>query len=70
MPEIHPEKSTYRNIEILIVENNSVEERTFACYRELEQEENIRILNWKEGFNFSAINNFAAVKPGESICCS
>ena len=53
------EKSTYRNIEILIVENNSVEEQTFACYRKLEQEEKIRILHWKEGFNFSAINNFA-----------
>ena len=53
------EKSTYRNIEILIVENNSVEEQTFACYRKLEQGEKIRILHWKEGFNFSAINNFA-----------
>ena len=41
------------------MENNSVEEQTFACYRKLEQEEKIRILNWKEGFNFSAINNFA-----------
>jgi GT2 family glycosyltransferase len=54
------EKSTYRNYEILIVENNSVEEETFALYRELEKTENIRILYWKEGFNYSAINNFAA----------
>ena len=32
------EKSTYRSYEILIVENNSEENETFAYYEKLEQE--------------------------------
>lgn len=51
--------STYKNYEILIVENNSEEQETFAYYLELEQKENIRVLNWTGDFNYSAINNFA-----------
>lgn len=54
------QKSIYTNYEILIIENNSVEEKTFAYYKELEKQENIRILYWKEEFNYSAINNFGA----------
>lgn len=53
------EKTTYTNIEILIVENNSKEEETFAYYRELEKQSNIRILYWEGAFNYAAINNFA-----------
>ncbi len=54
------EKSTYRNYEILIIENNSREAETFSYYRQLEQEERIRILKWEHPFNYSAINNYAA----------
>ena len=50
--------STYRNFEIVIVENNSVEAETLAYYEELRQDENIRVIIWKDKFNFSAINNF------------
>ena len=53
------EKSTYTNYEILVVENNSREEKTFSYYRKLEQEPKVRILPWKGDFNYSAINNFA-----------
>lgn len=52
------QNSTYRNYELVIVENNSVEEDTFAYYRELEKKENVTILFYKGGFNFSKINNF------------
>ncbi|MCI8441392.1 MAG: glycosyltransferase [Provencibacterium sp.] len=54
--------STYRNFEVLVAENGSTEEKTFAAYRQLEQEyESLRVLTWEgEGFNFSAVNNFAA----------
>lgn len=63
------EKSSYRNFEIIIVENNSVKEETFAYYKELKEcygkngtSENgrIRIVRWKEEFNFSKINNYGA----------
>lgn len=55
------EKASYKNLEVLIVENNSTEEETFRCYEELEKQyENLRVIRWKEtGFNFSAINNYA-----------
>lgn len=56
------EKTTYKNYEILIIENNSVEENTFAYYKCLSGDPKIRLLRWKSGFNYSAINNYAARK--------
>ena len=55
------EKSSYPNYELVIAENNSVEEETFACYRELSSGGgDVKILRWPgEGFNWSAINNYA-----------
>ena len=55
------EKASYKNLEVIVVENNSTEEETFRCYEELEKRyKNLQVLYWKEkGFNFSAINNYA-----------
>lgn len=54
------EKSTYRNIEIIIIENNSVEKETFEYYKSLEKYDNIKVVTYKSNgkFNYSAINNF------------
>ena len=53
------ETSKWKNLEILIIENNSEQEETFACYRELEKDPRIRILTYPgKTFNYSAINNF------------
>jgi len=53
------EKTSYENYEVIIVENNSSEEATFALYEELNRYANIRIVHWKgKGFNFSEICNF------------
>lgn len=55
------EKTLYRNFEIVIVENNSVEQSTFDFYKQLENEhENIKVVFWDEGFNYSKINNYGA----------
>lgn len=55
------EMSTYRNYEILVIENNSTEQRTFDYYKELEQiYERVRILYYDGEFNYSKINNFGA----------
>lgn len=54
------EKSTYRNYEFIIVENNSTEEETFAYYKEIEKRDNVRVLYYKGEFNYSRINNFGA----------
>ena len=55
------EKSTYRNYEYLIVENNSTQKETFAYYEQLEAKNpRVRVLYWDGPFNYSAINNFGA----------
>ena len=51
-------KSTYDNYEIIIVENNSTSEEIFEYYRDIEKKDNIRVVYWKDIFNYSAINNF------------
>ena len=54
------QKQKYKNYEIIIVENNSVEGKTFEYYKYLLKTfENIRVLHWKKKFNYPAINNYA-----------
>ncbi len=53
------EKSTYDNYEVIIIENNSTEEETFAYYEEVKKK-GIKVVVWKSIFNYSAINNFGA----------
>ena len=49
------------DLEILIIENNSEEEATFAAYVSLAAEDpRIRVLHYEGAFNYSAINNFGA----------
>ena len=62
----------YTNFEILIIENNSEDQATFDYYEKLKkQDERIRVETWKmddarhsekHGFNYAAIQNFAAKK--------
>lgn len=52
------EKSTYKNIEIVIIENNSEDEQTFAYYENLKQDSRIKVVTYEGGFNYAAINNF------------
>lgn len=54
------ERSTYRNYEILVVENNSTEKETFDFYQTIDGKDQIRVLYWEKEFNYSAINNFGA----------
>lgn len=55
------DKSTYSNFEIVIIENNSIEQETFECYKRLqERAECLRIAYWKHEFNFSKLINFGA----------
>lgn len=51
----------YKNIEIIIVENNSKSKEIFDYYKELESKyDNIKVVKWKSEFNYSALNNFGA----------
>lgn len=53
-------RSTYKNLEIVIVENNSTDPETFSYYESLKDEPRIRVVVWKHEFNYSKINNFGA----------
>ena len=60
-------RSTYKNYEILIVENNSEKPETFEYYKKLpDRYPKVKVLTWDKEFNYSAINNFAA-KQAEGI---
>lgn len=55
------EKSTYKNYEYIIVENNSEDQETFAYYEKLKAENpKVQVVVWESEFNYSAINNFGA----------
>lgn len=56
------EKSSYKNYEFIVVENNSVEEETFNYYKQLEETcKRAKVVYWNGlGFNYPAINNFGA----------
>lgn len=52
-------KCRYPNLEFILVENNSTEPETFAYYEELQAEHpNVKVVVWKDSFNYSKINNF------------
>ena len=60
--------STYKNVEIIIVENNSMLASTFDYYESLKDEKRVKVVTWEQGFNYSAINNFgASFATGEYI---
>jgi len=65
--------SKHRNIEFVIVENNSIDDKTFDYYRKIDGKtayfaENgedisnitVKVVRWEREFNYSAINNFGA----------
>jgi O-antigen biosynthesis protein len=53
------EKTTYKNFEIILVDNNSDEPESLAYFSELGQHPKITLLKYPHPFNYSAINNFA-----------
>lgn len=53
------EKSSYKNLEFIVVENNSTNPETFAYYEKLQKEfDFVHVVKWEREFNYSAINNF------------
>lgn len=56
------ERTTYRNYEIVVVENNSTDPETFAYYDEVQAaDSHVRVVTYvaeAPGFNFAAIMNF------------
>ena len=55
-------KTDYQPVEIIIVDNDSVERRTGAYFAKLRRDPRIRILPFAGAFNYSAMNNAAAAQ--------
>jgi glycosyltransferase involved in cell wall biosynthesis/LmbE family N-acetylglucosaminyl deacetylase len=53
-------KSSYRNFEIIILDNGSVAPATVAYLRELNDLQNARVIRHDKPFNFSELNNIGA----------
>ena len=53
------DRATYRNVEFVIIENNSTQPETFEYYEKIQKEfDNVHVVRWEREFNYSAINNF------------
>lgn len=53
------EKGTYKNIEYIVIENNSEKKETFEYYEKLQAENpKVKVIFWEREFNYSAINNY------------
>ena len=49
----------YKNLEFIVVENNSEEQATWDYYEKIQKEfSNVKVVKWEQGFNYSAINNY------------
>jgi glycosyltransferase involved in cell wall biosynthesis len=55
-------KTTYKNYEIILVSNNSVEKETHALLDRFAKERKCKIHHWNYPFNYSAVNNFGRSK--------
>ncbi len=51
-------KSTYRNFEIIVLNNRSEKDSTFRWFREMKQHDQVRIIDADMEFNWSKLNNF------------
>lgn len=54
------DKTTYKNYEILLIDNGSDDAECIRYFEQLSMHSNISVFNYNAVFNYSAINNFAA----------
>lgn len=62
-------RSTYPSLELLVVDNNSVEPETFAYLESLADDPRVTVLRYPHPFNYSAINNFAVRHASGEVLC-
>ncbi|GEO38402.1 hypothetical protein SAE02_25500 [Skermanella aerolata] len=60
-------RTDYPKIEVLILDNESVEPKTHDYFKSLAGDERVRIVKFTGPFNFSAINNFGVQQARGSI---
>jgi O-antigen biosynthesis protein len=66
---IEQNRHLYSNYEIIIINNNSVEEKTHRYLKTLKAHAHIKVIDDTAAFNYSALNNRAAkIAQGEILC--
>lgn len=53
-------KTDYPDYEIILIENNSEEQKTFDYYKKISTNPKIHVITYEGAFNYSKINNFGA----------
>ncbi len=62
-------RSSYKNYEIIVVDNGSTDPDAVAYLKSLESRDRVRVLSYDHPFNYSAINNFAQrFAKGDVLC--
>jgi glycosyltransferase involved in cell wall biosynthesis len=51
------QRTTYKNFEVVVIDNGSIEEETFKYFDSLKKRSNVKIVRDDRPFNFSALNN-------------
>ena len=56
--------TTYPNYEVIVIDNGSIESKTFRCFKYWQQQEpqRFKFYSYDVPFNYSQINNYAALK--------
>jgi GT2 family glycosyltransferase len=62
-------KTTYKNYEIVILNNQSVEIETLSYLQSLSRNPVIRVLSYDYPFNYSSINNYGVKHANGSVLC-
>ena len=62
------QKSTYRNYQIIVVDNGSVEQETFKLFESLPKSK-VSIIRDDSPFNFSRLNNLAVASTEAEVVC-
>jgi GT2 family glycosyltransferase len=63
------EKTDYANFEILVLDNESVDERTIGYLTRVSEDPRVRVVPHPGPYNFSSFNNFAAREARGSFLC-
>lgn len=61
--------TNYPAIELIIVDNDSVEAETLAFLTQCARDPRVKIERWAHPYNYSAINNFAVTRAGGPYIC-
>ncbi|MCG8414928.1 MAG: glycosyltransferase family 2 protein, partial [Pseudomonadales bacterium] len=61
--------ATELSFDILIIDNGSEQQATRDYLVSLQNEPQIRVIEWDHPFNFSALNNFAAAQTEAEVLC-